>query len=111
MLVASVFTSLVEIFASSFSAGGAEGSWAAFALLRAEVGTRCWIMVLFTAYLKDGEPPVGDDSEMTERRMEFCVDRMLEGVWSQFTVDSERGQHETTLTIIVVFHDSVFECS
>lgn len=74
MLVASALVSLVEIFASSFSAGGKEDSWAAFALLRAEVGTRCWIMVLLTAYLNDGDPPAGEDSEMRERRIEFCLE-------------------------------------
>lgn len=31
------------------------------------------MMVLLTAYLYDGVPPAGDDSEMRERRMEFCV--------------------------------------
>ena len=70
--MASVLASLVEIFASSFSADGNEDSWAAFALLRAEVGTRCWMIVLLTAYLNDGEPPVGEDSEIKERRIEFC---------------------------------------
>jgi hypothetical protein len=30
------------------------------------------MMVLLTAYLKDGVPPAGDDSEIRERRMEFC---------------------------------------
>ena len=70
MLVASVFASLVEIFASSFSVDGNEDSWAALTL-RAEVGTRCWMMVLLTAYLNDGEPPAGEDSEINERRMEF----------------------------------------
>lgn len=41
-------------------------------LLRADVGTRCWIMVLLTAYLKAGLPPEGEDSEMRDLRMEFC---------------------------------------
>jgi hypothetical protein len=70
--VASVFTSLVEIFASGSSVLTDE-SWTAFALFRVDVGTRCWMIVLLTAYLNDGEPPVGDDSEMRERRIEFCV--------------------------------------
>jgi hypothetical protein len=69
--VASAFESLVEISASPFSEGGREDSWAALALLRADVGTRCWMMVLFTAYLYDGVPPAGDDSEISDRRMEF----------------------------------------
>lgn len=72
VLIASIFASLVEIFASSFSPGGNEDSWAALALLREEVGTRCCMMVLFTAYLNDGEPPAGEDSEIRERRIEFC---------------------------------------
>lgn len=50
MPVASVFASLVVIFAS-LSAEGIEESWESFALLSAEVGTKCWMMVLLTAYL------------------------------------------------------------
>lgn len=68
MPVASVFASLVVIFASL--AVGAPDSWVALAF-RAEVGTRCWMMVLFTAYLNDGVPPVGEDSEINDLRMEF----------------------------------------
>lgn len=30
------------------------------------------MMVLLTAYLNAGDPPEGDDSEMRERRIEFC---------------------------------------
>lgn len=30
------------------------------------------MMVLLTAYLKDGVPPVGDDSEISDFRIEFC---------------------------------------
>lgn len=42
-------------------------------LLSAEVGTRCWIIVLLTAYLKEGEPPdEGVDSEIRDLRIEFC---------------------------------------
>jgi hypothetical protein len=40
-------------------------------LFKADDGTRCWIMVLLTAYLKLGWPPAGDDSEISERRMVF----------------------------------------
>jgi len=82
VLVASVFTSLVVIFAS-LSAGAPEDSWAALAF-KADVGTRCWMMVLLTAYLKDGLPPVGEDSEINDRRIELMM---------------------------AVFHDSVFACS
>jgi hypothetical protein len=63
------FLSLVEIVASVLAI---ELSCAALARFRVEVGTRCWMMVLLTAYLYDGDPPAGDDSEMSERRMEFC---------------------------------------
>ena len=101
--MASVFASPVEIFVSSFSNVCDESSGATLALLRAEVGTRCWIIVLLTAYLNDGDPPDGEDSEIKERRMEFCrkvcQDWMLD-CW-------ERSKR----TMIVVFHDSVFECS
>ena len=68
--VAPVFASLVEIVASS-SALDAALSWVALARLREEVGTRCCIIVLLTAYLNEGVPPAGDDSEMRDRRMEF----------------------------------------
>ena len=61
--------SLVEIVASFL---GTELSWTALARFRVEVGTRCWMMVLLTAYLNDGVPPAGDDSEISDRRMEFC---------------------------------------
>lgn len=30
------------------------------------------MMVLLTAYLYDGVPPAGEDSEINERKMEFC---------------------------------------
>jgi hypothetical protein len=40
-------------------------------LFNVEVGTKCWIIVLLTAYLYDGVPPVGEDSEIRERKMEF----------------------------------------
>jgi hypothetical protein len=103
--VASVFASLVEIFASSFSADGNEDSWAALALLRAEVGTRCWIMVLLTAYLNDGELPAGEDSEIKERRMEFCEEARGQ---NGMTVTA---QDESEHTMIEVFQDSVLECS
>ncbi len=65
------FLSLIEILAPAF---GSELSCAALARLRAEVGTRCWMIVLLTAYLYDGLPPAGDDSEISERKMEFCDD-------------------------------------
>lgn len=42
------------------------------------------MIVLLTAYLYDGVPPAGEDSEINERKMEL---------------------------MIVVFHASVFECS
>lgn len=29
------------------------------------------MMVLLTAYLNEGVPPVGEDSEMSDRKMEF----------------------------------------
>jgi hypothetical protein len=32
-------------------------------------------MVLLTAYLYAGVPPTGDDSEINERRIEFCDGR------------------------------------
>jgi hypothetical protein len=38
----------------------------------ADEGTRCWIIVLFTAYLCLGWPPGGDDSEIRERSIVFC---------------------------------------
>jgi hypothetical protein len=53
---------------------GAGLSWAALARFKVEVGTRCWIIVLLTAYLYDGVPPAGEDSEINERKMEFCGD-------------------------------------
>ena len=65
--VASFFISLVSVFA-------AELSCVALPLLRAEVGTRCWIIVLLTAYLYEGEPPAGDDSEMRDFRIEFLIE-------------------------------------
>jgi hypothetical protein len=61
--------SLVEIVASVLGSGL---SCAALARLRVEVGTRCWMIVLLTAYLYDGVPPAGDDSEISDRKMEFC---------------------------------------
>jgi len=36
------------------------------------------MIVLFTAYLNDGEPPAGDDSEIRERRIEFCGGSMCQ---------------------------------
>jgi hypothetical protein len=63
------FLSLVEIVASVL---GTELSWAALARFKVEVGTRCWMIVLLTAYLNDGVPPAGDDSEISDRKMEFC---------------------------------------
>jgi hypothetical protein len=63
------FLSLVEIVASVL---GTELSWAALALFNVEVGTRCWMIVLLTAYLYDGVPPAGEDSEIRDRKMEFC---------------------------------------
>jgi hypothetical protein len=30
------------------------------------------MMVLLTAYLYEGDPPAGDDSDIKERRIEFC---------------------------------------
>ncbi len=51
-------------------------SCVAFARFREEVGTRCWMIVLFTAYLYDGDPPAGDDSDIRDRRMEFCDGRV-----------------------------------
>jgi hypothetical protein len=50
------------------------------------VGTRCCMMVLLTAYLKDGVPPAGEDSEIKERRIEFC-----EGCTCQQGMNSEAG--------------------
>ncbi len=70
--VASLLMSLAVITASSASGARIELSWAAFARLRAEVGTKCWMMVLLTAYLYAGDPPGGDDSEMRDRSIEFC---------------------------------------
>ena len=32
------------------------------------------MIVLLTAYLYDGVPPAGEDSEINERKMEFCGD-------------------------------------
>lgn len=50
-----------------------------------DVGTRCCMIVLFTVNLKGGVPPgVLEDSEIKARRIEL---------------------------MIVVFHDSVLECS
>lgn len=58
---------------------GKEDSWAALALLREDVGTRCWMMVLFTAYLYAGVPPAGEDSEIKARRIEFCKTQVSGG--------------------------------
>jgi len=88
---------LVEIVASVLAV---ELSWAVLARFRVEVGTRCWMMVLLTAYLYDGDPPVGDDSEMRERKMEFCEVR-------KGHIDQREGKQ----TMIVVFHASVLACS
>src|SRR4051812_32051314 len=33
-------------------------------LFRDEVGTRCWMIVLLTAYLNEGVPPLGEDSDI-----------------------------------------------
>src|SRR5689334_13883495 len=41
------------------------GESTALALFSDDVGTRCWMMVLLTAYLYAGLPPVGEDSEIT----------------------------------------------
>jgi hypothetical protein len=30
------------------------------------------MMVLLTAYLNEGDPPAGDDSEINDFRIEFC---------------------------------------
>jgi len=65
--VASFFRSLVASPFSDFI----ELSWFALARFKAEVGTRCWMMVLLTAYLYDGVPPEGDDSDISDFRMEF----------------------------------------
>ena len=61
------------------------------------------MMVLLTAYLNDGKPPEGEDSDIKERRIEFCEEDVGQG-------GRLRGQ-ERRRTMIVVFHDSVFECS
>jgi hypothetical protein len=63
-------------------------------------------MVLLTAYLNDGEPPVGEDSEIRERRMEFCEEAGGQNCVA-FVCSSEECKH----TMIEVFQDSVFECS
>lgn len=84
--VAPFFASLVVIVAPSASVLGAELSRAALALLREEVGTRCWMMVLFTAYLNEGVPPVGEDSDIRDRRIEFWAI----GV-SRKATDSDQG--------------------
>jgi hypothetical protein len=60
--------------------------------------------VLLTAYLNDGEPPVGEDSEIKERRMEFC-----KGAEGQNRMMGDQNENERTM--IVVFHDSVLACS
>lgn len=52
---------------------GVEGSGIALDLFRADVGTRCWIIVLLTAYLNAGLPPAGEDSEINDLRIEFYV--------------------------------------
>jgi len=83
MLVTSVLTSLNGVVASLVFEDVLVVI--ALGLLSAEVGTRCWMMVLLTAYLYRGfPPPGGDDSEIKERSMEL---------------------------MIVVFHCSVLECS
>jgi len=61
-----------------------------FALLRVDVGTRCWMIVLLTAYLKEGEPPAGDDSDIRDFRIEFCDD-LLVGVWT-LVVDPQNSR-------------------
>jgi len=83
VLVASPFASpLVEIFASDCSIAVPVGLSPdvdvdvlfVCALLRDDVGTKCWMMVLLTAYLNEGlELPCGVDSEIRERRMELMM--------------------------------------
>lgn len=63
MPIASVFTSVDPT--SLESAAGLRG------LLSADVGIRCWMMVLLTANLYAGWPPAGADSEIRARSMEF----------------------------------------
>lgn len=75
--VGSTLESLVEIFASLSSGLDTDDSGFALALFNADVGTRCWMMVLLTAYLYDGFPPAGEDSEIRERRIEFCGRRCV----------------------------------
>lgn len=80
------FPSVPVAVLASVSVEDIEESWEGLGLLRAEVGTRCCMMVLLTAYLKDGVPPAGEDSEIKERRIEFC-----EGCTCQQGMNSEAG--------------------
>lgn len=62
------------------------------------------MMVLLTAYLYDGVPPAGEDSEMRDRSIEFCKEIEVR-IWAGGPLSG------VNLTMIVVFHPSVFECS
>lgn len=48
------------------------------------------MIVLLTAYLKEGEPPAGDDSDIRDFRIEFCDD-LLVGVWT-LVVDPQNSR-------------------
>jgi len=83
VLVASPFASpLVEIFASDCSIAVPVGLSPdvdvdvlfVCALLRDDVGTKCWMMVLLTAYLKGGWALGPDEvSEMRDLRTELMI--------------------------------------
>jgi hypothetical protein len=64
---------VASVFASAPSDLGGVGSWIVLDLLSAEVGTRCWMIVLLTAYLNAGLPPAGEDSDIKDLRIEFCA--------------------------------------
>jgi hypothetical protein len=71
VLVASVVILPFVVDASAGSEAASGDNACEWSFDRAEDGTRCWIMVLLTAYLKLGCPPGGDDSEIRERSIEF----------------------------------------
>jgi hypothetical protein len=60
------------------------------------------MIVLLIAYLYEGEPPAGDDSDIRDFRIEFFVDTMVRVV---------NCEVEGKQTMMAVFHCSVFECS
>jgi len=73
VLVASVLMPLVVVDVLVGSEAASGDNVCEWSFDRAEEGTRCWIMVLLTAYLKLGCPPGGDDSDIRERSIVFWI--------------------------------------